>query len=88
VVLSVAIPVAIYVLTLYALYSVLMRAQDPFHIGLLAGTAALLLLSVLLAASGATMTVCLLVLMLAPVVTIVGYETLGHRHMDEALTRL
>ena len=31
---------------------------------------------------------CLLVLMLAPVVTVVGYETLGHRHVTEALARM
>ncbi len=34
------------------------------------------------------MTVCLLVLMLAPFVTVVGYETLGHRHIAAALERL
>ena len=74
---------------LYALYSLLMRAHDPFHLGLLAGTAALL---VLLASCsprpGSSVAVCLLVLALAPVVTVVGYETLGHRHVAEALERL
>jgi hypothetical protein len=28
---------------------------------------------------------CLVVLMLAPVVTVLGYETVGHRHLAEAL---
>ena len=65
-----------------------MRTGDPFHLGLLAGTAAILVLSVALAAAGADMTICLLVLMCAPLVTVVGYETLGHRHMAEALERL
>jgi low temperature requirement protein LtrA len=87
-VLSVAIPVAIFVGTLYVLYSVLMRTADPFHLGLLAGTAAVLVASVVLAAAGASMTTALLVLMLAPIVTVIGYETLGHRHMAEALERL
>jgi hypothetical protein len=32
--------------------------------------------------------VSLLVLALAPAVTVVGYETLGHRHMSDALQRL
>ena len=32
--------------------------------------------------------VCLVVLALAPAVTVVGYETLGHRHMADALERL
>jgi hypothetical protein len=80
--------VAIFVLTVYGLYSVLMREHDPFHLGLLAGTAAVLVLSVVLAAAGTDMTVCLLVLMLAPIVTVVGYETIGHRHMAAALERL
>jgi len=87
-VLSVAIPFGIYVATLYALYSVLMRARDPFHLGLVAGTAALLVLSVVLATAGVSVTACLVVLALAPVVTVVGYETLGHRHVADALERL
>ena len=36
VVLSVVIPVAIFILAIYVLYSLLMRAHDPFHLGLLA----------------------------------------------------
>jgi low temperature requirement protein LtrA len=88
VVLTVAIPVAIYVAVLYLLYSVLMRTRDPFHVWLMAGTAAVLLLSVLLATAGVAMAICLVVLALTPVVTVVGYETLGHRHVAEALERL
>ncbi len=87
-VLSVAIPVAVYVVALYALYSLLMRERDPFHLGLLAGTALILLLSVVLATAGASVTICLLVLMFAPIVTVGGYEALGHRHVAEALERL
>ena len=86
--LSVAIPVAIYVFTLYALYSVLMRAARPVPPRPARGHRAVLLLAVVLATAGASMTVCLLVLMLAPVVTVVGYETLGHRHVAAALERL
>jgi low temperature requirement protein LtrA len=87
-VLSVAIPVGIYALALYGVYSALLRERDPFHLGLLAGTAAVLVASVALAAAGTSMSICLLVLMLAPLVTVVGYETLGHRHMAAALDRL
>ena len=88
IVLSVAIPVAVFTLMMYGLYSLLLRTADPFHLGLLAGTAAVLVLSILLATSGVDMTVCLLVLTFAPIVTVVGYETVGHRHMSEALERL
>ena len=87
-VLSVAIPFALYAAVFYALYSVLVRTFDPFHLGLLAAMAALVVLSVVLAATGVTMAVCLVVLMLAPIVTVVGYETLGYRHMAEAMERL
>jgi low temperature requirement protein LtrA len=87
-VLTVAIPFAIYVAMFYALYSVLMRAHDPFHVGLVAGTTALLVLSVILAAAGVSVAACLVVLALAPAVTVVGYEILGHRHMADALERL
>ncbi len=69
-VLTVAVPVAVYVLTLFALYTFLVRAVDPFHLTLLAGTAALLVLPVILATIGAPMAVCLVVLMLAPLVPV------------------
>jgi hypothetical protein len=88
VVLSVAVPFAVYATMFYALYSMLMRAYDPFHLGLIAGMTALLVLSLLLAASGVSISICLVVLALAPAVTVVGYETLGHRHMAEVVERL
>ena len=86
-VLTVAVPVAVYVLTLFALYTLLIRAVDPFHIALLAGTAALLVVPAILATIGAPMAICLVVLMLAPLVTVIGYETLGHRHVAIAVQR-
>ena len=86
--LSTAIPFAIYTVTLYALYAAFTRHVDPFHLALLAGTTAVLVLSVALAALGVGVAACLLVLMFAPVVTVVGYETVGHRHVAEALERL
>ena len=87
-VLSVTIPVAVFLLAAYALYSLVFRATDAFHLLLLAATAAVLALVVVLAVAGTNMAVCLLVLTLAPVVTVVGYETIGHRHVREALDRL
>jgi low temperature requirement protein LtrA len=87
-VLSVAIPVAVYVLMFYALYWVLMRALDVLHLWMIAGTLAVLLLSVVLAAAGVEMAVCLIVVALAPAVTVGIHETFGHRHVAEALERL
>jgi low temperature requirement protein LtrA len=87
-VLSVALPVGLYAGALYAVYSLVMHEADPFHIWLLAGTVAVLVASVVLAAAGVSMPVCLIVLMLAPVVTVVGFEVVGHRHMAVALERM
>ena len=87
-VLSVALPVAIFILSLYVLYSIVMRTADPFHLTLLGATGAVLVASVLLAAAGLSMAVCLVVLMLAPAVTVIGYERLGHRHVAAALERI
>jgi low temperature requirement protein LtrA len=88
VVLSVAIPFAVFVAAFYVLYSILMWAHDPLHLGLLAVTALLLVLSVVLAAAGVSVAVCLVVLALAPAVSVIGYEVLGHRHMAEVVDRL
>ncbi|MGH8965265.1 MAG: low temperature requirement protein A, partial [Actinomycetes bacterium] len=87
-VLSVAVPLAVFVLLLFALWTSLMRRGDLFHISLLLGTAAVLVLAVVLAEAGVSMAWCLVVLALAPVVTIVGYETLGHRHQEVVLTKM
>ena len=84
-VLTVAVPVAVYILVVYLLYSLLLRTLDPFHLLLLAGSAVLVVVPVLLAAAGVSMAACLVVLMFAPVVTVVGYETVGHRHQAEVL---
>jgi len=46
-----------------------------------------LVVAVLLASSGVSMANCLLVVTLAPMVTVVGYELLGHRHAAEAIAR-
>jgi low temperature requirement protein LtrA len=87
-VLSTAIPFTIYIVTLYGLYASFTRHRDPFHLALMAGTAAVLVLSVALAALGVGLAACLVVLVFAPLVTVVGYETVGHRHVREALEQV
>jgi low temperature requirement protein LtrA len=87
-VLTVAVPVAVFAGMLYGLYAIVMGARDPFHLLLLAGTAVFVVLPVVLAGAGVGVPVCLVVLALAPVVTIVGFETVGHRHLAEALEQL
>ncbi len=86
--LSVAVPLSVYVLALYALYAALTRTLDPLHAALIGLTAVVVVLSVVLALAGASLAVCLVVLSLAPWVTVVGYELRGHRHNEEVLAGL
>jgi low temperature requirement protein LtrA len=86
-VLSVAVPVAAYIASIYLLYALLMWTVDAFHMLLLVVTAGVLVAAVWMADAGISMANCLLVVTLAPVVTVVGYESLGHRHAAEAIAR-
>jgi low temperature requirement protein LtrA len=86
-VLAVALPVAAYIASIYLLYMVLVRTVDAFHLLLIALTAAVLAGAVWLAAAGVSMANCLLVVTLAPIVSVVGFELVGHRHAAEAIER-
>ena len=74
--LTVAIPVGAYLGMVDALYYYLVRNFDRLHTWLLTGTALVVALAIAAAISGIDMTVCLVILTLAPVVTVVGYEML------------
>ncbi len=87
-VLTVAIPVALYVVSIYVLNYHLVRVFDPFHLLMLGGTAVVVGASIAMAAVGAPMVWCLAVLTLAPWVSVVGYETVGYRHGDRVLEHL
>ena len=82
---SVVIPVAAYVALVYALYSLMVRTWDRFHVLLVALTGLVLVAAVGAAAAGVPMAVCLLIATLAPVVSVVGFESVGHRHAAEAI---
>lgn len=86
-VLAVAIPVLGYCVSFFGLYMFLTRFVDPFHFWLIAASVGVVLISVALAAVGVSIGWCLIVLMLAPAVVVVGYETVGHRHQRERLER-
>lgn len=87
-VLSIVIPVLIFAVAVYGLYAWMLRAFDPMHVWLLSGSIAVLVLAVILAAVGGPIGVCLLVITAAPAVSIVGFETIGHRHHEQLLTRV
>jgi low temperature requirement protein LtrA len=87
-VLCVVVPVAVYVLGIFAVYAFLTRSYDPLHLWLLAGSAVLLAAPVPLAGAGVSMPWCLVVLSLSPWVTVIGYELRGHRHNAEVIAAL
>ena len=84
---SVAVPVLIFCAASFALYIFLTGFRDPFHFWLIAASVTVVLISIALAAFGVSIGWCLIVLMLAPAVVVVGYETVGHRHQSERLER-
>jgi hypothetical protein len=87
-VLSVAIPVGVFLGLIYAVYYYLARQFDFLHVWLLIGTAAVVALAVIAALADVDMAVCLVMLMLAPAVTVVGYEMQGYRHQADALANV
>jgi low temperature requirement protein LtrA len=86
-VLTVAVPVGLYTVSIYALYMLMVRAVEAFHVLVIVATVGVLALAVWLAAAGVSMANCLLVVTLAPVVSVVGYELVGHRHTEQALAK-
>jgi low temperature requirement protein LtrA len=86
-VVSVVVPVFVFLTVVFVLYSYLVAEVDPFHFALMLGTIALLVLAVVLVSSGVSMGVSLLITAAAPVVVVVGYETLGYRHEAVVLAR-
>jgi low temperature requirement protein LtrA len=85
---SVAIPVAVYLVLIFGLYLLLLRSLDMFHIVLAIVSLGLLAGAVALAAAGVDMAVCLLVVMAAPVVSVLGFEFVGHRHAQDDIDRI
>lgn len=85
--LTVAVPVGIFLVALFTIYSLLLREFDRFHILLFVLSVAALCGSVLAVVAGASMAAGIVLAACAPVVVIVGYETIGHRHQADALRR-
>jgi low temperature requirement protein LtrA len=85
--LTVAVPVGIFLGMVYGLYAYMLRRFDPFHVWLLSGTALVLAAAIWAGAAGLPMTWCLIILTFAPLVTVVGYECRGYRHQRDALAQ-
>jgi low temperature requirement protein LtrA len=78
-VLSVATPVAVYIGLIYATYYYLVRRFYRLDVWLLTAIAAVLVASVVAAQSGIDVAKCLVVLILAPAIIVLGYEGRGYR---------
>ena len=80
---SVVIPVGVFIGLVYVLYALLVRtgrvpsAADGADRGRAGGRR--------LCCAGVSMAICLLIVTLAPVVSVVGFEMLGHRHAAVAI---
>ncbi|MDQ7993181.1 MAG: low temperature requirement protein A, partial [Propionicimonas sp.] len=81
----VAVPVLVFEVMLFALYTLLVMRFDPFHILLFTLAGILLVLSVVAVTAGASIGAALLLVAASPAVIVVGYETVGHRHQAELL---
>jgi low temperature requirement protein LtrA len=84
---ALVVPVAIYIIAVYSLYTVLLGDLDRFHLLLIVVTTLILALAIVLAVIEVPIAVCLIVVMMAPFVSVVGYELVGHRHQEAALAR-
>lgn len=85
---AVAMPVMVFMVMLFGLYAVMVRTLDLFHVLLFAGVLAALVAAVALAGSGVPLAVCVMIVAIAPAIVVVGYESLGHRHMGDHLNDL
>lgn len=85
--LAVVLPVTVFLAALFALYSLLLLEFDAFNVLLFAGAILILAAAVLAVAAGASMGAGIVIVACAPVVVIVGFETLGRGHQAAALSR-
>ena len=80
-VLSVAIPLAVFTIAYFGIYSALMRRVDMLHVNLALGMLAVLALGVVAATAGVSLGWSLLIIAAAPYVTVVVFESWGYRHV-------
>jgi low temperature requirement protein LtrA len=86
-VLSIAIPVLVYLTFLFGIYAVTMMQFDLLYVWLYLGAVAALAVSVVAVSLGASLGTSLLLIACAPAVVVVGYETVGWRRGARILQR-
>ncbi|CAI9387910.1 hypothetical protein MICABA_02891 [Microbacterium sp. T2.11-28] len=86
--LTITVPVLVFTIVLGILYAILVGRFDVFHVWLIIGTAVVLAVAVAASAAGASLGTTIVITAVAPLVVVVGYELVGHRHLEEDLARL
>lgn len=85
---AIAIPVGIFLVGLIAIYELMARKLDIYHVGMLVVVVVVLVAAVALSASGVAFVTCVTIVALAPAVVVIGFELTGHRHVADDLRRL
>ncbi|GAA2031407.1 low temperature requirement protein A [Agromyces tropicus] len=87
---TIAVPLLVVLLAAYGLYGVVLGREgaDPLHILLRSLSVLVVAVSLVMAWAGASLVACLLVIMFTPWVSVVTYEAVGHRHVQESLDRV
>jgi low temperature requirement protein LtrA len=86
-VLTVAVPVGVYIASVWGTYLLLTRAWDGFYASVVLVTMSVLGLAVGLASAGVPMPLCLLVVTAAPAAVVASFEAHGHRRTARALAK-
>jgi hypothetical protein len=86
VVLTIAVPLSVYILRLSVVYRVLTREVDRLRYRM-AGGPAVVAVAIAPTEADASIAMCLLVLTVAPAVTVVGCEFVGHRDRATMMIR-
>src|SRR5699024_8470044 len=84
---SVAIPLSVFLVLFYLLYSLFTQSVDPFHLILVAGSAMIVVAAMVMAGAGVGLSWDLAVLAFTPWGPGLGYELLGYRHNAAILNR-
>jgi low temperature requirement protein LtrA len=85
---TVVVPVLVFEVMVFVIYSLMAREVDRFHFWLFAGCVLSLALAVVAVRFGASLGVGLVLVACSPAVIVVGFETVGWRHMDGMLARV
>ena len=84
-VLSVAVPVAVYIASVFVIYDKLAGKLEPSHKWQLSAALIFVLIAIGLSMMGVPLVYCLLVIVLSPVAIVAGYEWFGHHHIASHL---